>query len=150
MFQQIKIIIISAILICSNFCLTPQAYALNFQASSLRGLAIMRAMAKESIDYREAMSNKKPTVLEFYADWCTTCQGMSSVMHSLDREYAEKINLVMLNIDDPQWQEVIKNYQVTGVPQFTFLDRDRQVIDTLVGKVPKQIMAQIFEQITPY
>ena len=148
MFKQIKVIIILAILISINLCLIPQSYALNFQSSSLRGLAIMRAMARESIDYQEAISNKKPTVLEFYADWCTTCQGMSPVMNSLEREYAEKINLVMLNIDDPQWQEIIKKYHVTGVPQFTFLDRDRQTIDTLIGKVPKQIMVQIFEQIS--
>ena len=149
MLKKIQIItILAAILISFDFCLIPQAYALSFQSSSLRGLAIMRGMAKEAIDYQEAINNRKPTVLEFYADWCTTCQGMSPIMNSLEQEYADKINLVMLNIDDPRWQELIKQYQVTGVPQFTFLDSDLHTVDTLVGKVPKQVMAQFFEQIS--
>lgn len=148
MLNKIKSMIIAAILIGLNLVWIPQASALSFQPSSLRGLAIMRGMAKESINYQEAINNQKPTVLEFYADWCNTCQGMSSIMNSLEQEYADKINLVMLNIDDPQWQKVIKQYQVTGVPQFTFLDANKQTIDTLIGRVPKQIMAQLFEQIS--
>ena len=148
MLTKLKIIIISVILIGFNFCWIPQAHALQFQTSSLQGLAIMRAMAKDSIAYEEAIQNKKPTILEFYADWCTTCQGMSPIMNSLKQEYREKINVVMLNIDDPQWQDIVTKYQVTGVPQFTFLDRDRHTVDTLVGRVPRQIMANFFKQIS--
>ncbi len=126
----------------------PQVSALNFQPSSLTGLATMRKMAKESMAYQDAINDRKPTLLEFYADWCTTCQEMAPIINSLESEYAEKINLVMLNIDDPQWQEIIEKYRVTGVPQFTFLDANQQIIDSLIGRVPKQIMAQIFEQIS--
>ena len=126
----------------------PQTSALNFQSSSLTGLATMRKMAKESIAYQDAIDNNKSTLLEFYADWCTTCQGMSPIINSLETEYSDRINLVMLNIDDPQWQKLIEEYQVVGVPQFTFLDRNQQAIDTLVGRVPKQIMAQIFERVS--
>ena len=54
----------------------------------------------------------------------------------------------MLNIDAPQWQKLIEEYQVVGVPQFTFLDRNQQAIDTLVGRVPKKVMAQIFERVS--
>lgn len=148
MFKKIKIIITTIILISLNFLWIPQASALNFQSSSLKGLATMRKMAKESIAYPEAINNQKPILLEFYADWCTTCQGMSPIINSLEQQYADRINLVMLNIDDPRWQEIIEKYQVTGVPQFTFLDANQQIIDSLIGRVPKQIMAQIFEQIS--
>ena len=143
-----RILLFLSLLISLNFFLLSDTYALGFQASSLRGLAVMREMAQESMDYQEALSNRKPTLLEFYADWCTTCQGMAPIINNLEQEYKDEINLVMLNIDDPQWQEIIKEYKVTGVPQFTFLDPDRQRIDTLIGKVPKQVMTQVFQQMT--
>ncbi len=143
-----RILLFFFILISFNFFLMPHAHALSFQASSLRGLATMREMAQASMGYQEALSSRKPTLLEFYADWCTTCQGMAPIINNLEQEYKDEINLVMLNIDDPQWQEIIKEYKVTGVPQFTFLDPDRQMIDTLIGKVPKQVMTKIFQQMT--
>lgn len=148
MFKKITLLIFTILVISLNIVWTPQVFALNFQPSSLTGLATMRKMAKESIAYQEAIDNNKSTLLEFYADWCTTCQGMSPIIHSLETEYSDRINLVMLNIDDPQWQKLIEEYQVVGVPQFTFLDRNQQIIDTLVGRVPKQIMAQIFERVS--
>ena len=88
----------------------------------------MRKMAKESMAYQDAINDRKPTLLEFYAYWCTTCQEMAPIINSLESEYAEKINLVMLNIDDPQWQEIIEKYRVTGVPQFTFLDAKKVIV----------------------
>ncbi|MBE9128655.1 MULTISPECIES: thioredoxin domain-containing protein [unclassified Coleofasciculus] len=112
--------------------------------SSLMGLATLRAMAKESVSYESAMTNSKPTLLEFYADWCTTCQGMAPIVRNLEQEYRDDINVVMLNIDDPKWAKIIATYHVTGVPQFMFLDAHHTVTKTWVGKVPEPVMTHFF------
>lgn len=108
--------------------------------NSLTGLATLRSLAKEATPYSEAIANGKPTLLEFYADWCTICQGMAPIVEKLHQQQGEKVNLVMLNIDDPQWQPQIEKYRVTGIPQFTFLDDQQQIIKTFVGKIPETVL----------
>ncbi|MBP0018123.1 MAG: thioredoxin fold domain-containing protein [Cyanobacteria bacterium SBLK] len=144
-YQCFKIAI--ALLLCfflNGFAFIPKARAGLFSSSSLAGLVTMKKMAEQSVPYSVAIADDRPTVLEFYANWCTTCQGMAPTMEKLEADYGETIDLVMLDIDDPQWVKIIQEYRVTGVPQFTFLDRDRHIQKTLVGKVPRSVMAQYF------
>ncbi|NEO84274.1 MAG: thioredoxin fold domain-containing protein [Spirulina sp. SIO3F2] len=117
------------------------------QASSLAGLATLRSLAREAIPYTEALANGKPTVIEFYADWCTTCQGLAKTMQAIEQDYGDRVNFVMLNIDEPQWAPQIAANQVTGVPQLTFLDRQHQVQRQVVGAVPQAILAQMMVQL---
>ncbi|MGC1307061.1 MAG: thioredoxin domain-containing protein [Phormidesmis sp.] len=112
----------------------------------LRGLITLKAMAAESVPYEVAIANQKPTFIEFYADWCTTCQSMSTTVEKLQQQYGSRINFVMLNIDDPRWTAQIADYRASGVPQFTLLDAEKSPIKTWVGKVPRLIFSQIFDQ----
>ncbi len=121
--------------------------ALAFGQSSLSGLITLKALAEDSIPYPTAIANGKPTLLEFYADWCTTCQGMSGTIQNLEQKYGDRVNLVMLDIDDPQWDKLVQQYRVTGIPQYTFLDESQETLDTVVGKVPQSIMERFFEQL---
>ncbi len=116
-------------------------------SSTVTGLATMRHLATESTPYSVALSNAKPTLVEFYADWCTTCQSMAPILQNLHQQYESDINLVMLNIDDPQWAKQIEQYQVQGIPHFTFLNQEQQSVKTLVGRVPETILSQILAQL---
>ena len=114
-------------------------------AISIQGLAMLQQSAADSVPYSVALANNKPTFLEFYANWCTTCQSMAPSIAQLHQTYGEMVNFVMINIDDPQWIEPIETYQVTGVPQITLLDQTHQVTWTQVGKVPATILNQVLE-----
>ncbi len=121
--------------------------ALAFGQSPLSGLITLKALAENSIPYPTAIANGKPTLIEFYADWCTTCQGMSATIQNLEEKYGDRVNLVMLDIDDPQWDRLVQQYRVTGIPQYTFLDESQETLDTVVGKIPQSIMERFFEQL---
>lgn len=112
----------------------------------LRGLITLKAMAAESVPYEVAIANQKPTFIEFYADWCTTCQSMSATVEKLQQQYGDQVNFVMLNIDDPQWTAQIADYRASGVPQFTLVDAEKSPLKTWVGKVPQPIFSEIFDQ----
>ncbi|MGB3693457.1 MAG: thioredoxin domain-containing protein [Spirulinaceae cyanobacterium] len=107
--------------------------------SSAAGLTGMEKLAQNSVPYQKALNDGKPTLLEFYADWCTTCQAMAPLISDFHHRYGEEIDFVTINIDDPQWRGLIKEYRVTGVPQFEFLDSQKEVTRTLVGRVPEMI-----------
>lgn len=105
--------------------------------SALTGLMALKAAAQEAVPYEEAMNNPQPTVIEFYADWCTTCQAMAPTLDVL-RQRNPGVNFVMLNIDDPQWRQQVQQFQVNGVPHLALLNSDRSLAGNLVGRAPLQ------------
>jgi len=113
----------------------------------LSGLMTLQSMAAEATPYEIAIASQKPTLIEFYADWCTTCQSMSGTVSALHEQYGEQVNFVMLNIDDPQWAAEVADFGASGVPQFTLLDSEHQSVKTWVGKVPKLIFTDTFAQV---
>lgn len=142
--------IIAAIAVALTICVFIFIYPTNKETniSSVSGLATLHNLTRESIPYATAINNNKPTLIEFYADWCTTCQGMAATVRELHQQYGEEVNLVMLDIDNAKWQHQIERYRVTGVPQFTFLNQQNQVTNNLVGNVPKTVLNNLFEQLS--
>lgn len=43
------------------------------------------------------MCNGKPTVIDFYADWCESCKAMAPSMRSIESQYKDKVNFVTLD-----------------------------------------------------
>lgn len=114
---------------------TPQS------AAPVAGLMALKASAQEAIPYDLAMTNGKPTLIEFYANWCTTCQAMAPTLNAVHQQFGGNLNRVMVNIDEPQWREQIQQFGVTGVPHLVLRAGDGAIAATFVGKVPKAILA---------
>lgn len=97
-------------------------------------------MAKQSIAFDTAIANEKPSLIEFYANWCTSCQALAPTLDKLHQKYKENINFVALDIDDTRWQSIASQYRVFGIPYLVFLTSDRQVKKTLVGQTPELVI----------
>ncbi|WP_035492268.1 thioredoxin family protein [Baaleninema simplex] len=106
------------------------------------GTATLATLAETSTPYEVALSNGQPTLLEFYADWCTSCQAMASDLGALKDEYRDRVNFVMLNVDNTKWLPEMAEYEVDGIPHFVFLDRDGRAIAQAIGEQPRSIVAQ--------
>lgn len=115
--------------------------------SPVSGLMTLKASAQTAMPYETAIANGKPTLIEFYADWCTTCQGMAPTLKSIHQEYGPSVNFVMLNIDDPQWREPVQQFNVTGVPHLVLREGDGAIAETFVGKVPKSILTESLQRL---
>lgn len=88
-----------------------------------------------------AIANGKPSLVEFYADWCTVCQKMAPDIAQLKQDYSDQINFVMLNVDNTKWLPEMVKYQVDGIPHFVYLDESGSTIAQAIGDQPRQIMA---------
>ena len=115
--------------------------------SPVSGLMSLRATAQIAMPYDQAVANPQPTLIEFYADWCTTCQALAPTLASLHDDYGDRINFVMLNIDDPRWSQQVKQFQVSGVPHLALVGSDTTLVDTFIGKVPKSVLSQGLSQL---
>ena len=104
----------------------------------------LTALDEKSTPLEVALSNGKPTLMEFYANWCTVCQAMAPDIAHLEQEYAD-VNFVMLNVDNTKWLPEMLKYRVDGIPHFVFLDRQGEAIASVVGSQPRTIMATNLE-----
>ncbi|MGQ9836816.1 MAG: thioredoxin family protein [Cyanobacteriota bacterium] len=100
----------------------------------------LEALAQRSVPLEEAQANGKPSLVEFYADWCTTCRSMAPVLASLKEEFAQQVNFVMLNVDNPKWLPELSRYRVNGIPHFLFLDREGELLGSAIGEQPKSVL----------
>ena len=98
-------------------------------------------LGQQSTPLEVAVTNSKPSIMEFYADWCTVCQKMAPDIAQFKQEYADKVNFVMLNVDNTKWLPEMLKYRVDGIPHFVFLDQDAETIGQAIGDQPRTIMA---------
>ncbi|MGL5080730.1 MAG: thioredoxin family protein [Microcoleaceae cyanobacterium] len=102
-------------------------------------------LAKRSTPLEVALSNHKPTLMEFYANWCTTCQAMTSDMQTIQQKYTDQLNFVMLNVDNNKWLPEILDYRVDGIPHFVFLNAQAEAVAQTIGEIPRNIMEENLE-----
>lgn len=109
------------------------------------GSSSLTAQAEASTPLDVALSNGKPTLMEFYANWCTSCQTMAPDLDALKQEYGDRVNFVMLNVDNDKWLPELMRYRVDGIPHFVFLKSEGEAIASIIGEQPRPILAANLE-----
>lgn len=98
----------------------------------------LKDLSASALPYEEALSNGKPTVVEFYADWCEVCRELAPDIYGVEQKYRDRVNFVMLNVDNTKWEQELDEFGVEGIPHFAFLDKDGNEEGNVVGRLPKQ------------
>ena len=101
---------------------------------------LLKSFGKNSMDPYVALSNEKPTFIEFYAEWCEVCKKTSSSINDLKNEFEPDVNFVFLNVDNPKWEQLIKEYKVNGIPQINLFDSNSKLDSTFVGFQEKLVI----------
>ncbi len=95
--------------------------------------------------FRKQIEEEKKTVLvEFWAPWCVYCKRLGPAFNKIAEEYADRLMIGQINIDDEQ-QLAIDN-KIEVVPTLV-LYKDGQAVDSIVAPQSK---AKIEEFIKPY
>lgn len=103
--------------------------------------ASLETLATEATPLEAALVNGKPSLLEFYASWCTSCQAMAGDMADLRATYGDQVNFVMLNVDNTKWLPEMLHYRVDGIPHFVYLDETGETAAMAIGEQPKTVIA---------
>ena len=119
--------------------------ALLFFRVGFNSRAPLDQLVKNSIEFNQASTNNKPTVLEFYADWCESCKAMAPNMLMAEKKYSDKLNIVMLNVDNTSSQDFIEKYKVNGIPQINFFDKDTNEKGKEIGYRSFEEIDKLFE-----
>ena len=95
--------------------------------------APLERLARQSLDLPVALADGRPTLVEFYADWCEACRSMAPAMEALEKERRGELDVVLLNVDNPRWQPELDRFAVNGIPQLELFNRDGDDIGRALG-----------------
>ncbi|XWS34460.1 hypothetical protein CRYUN_Cryun21dG0040400 [Craigia yunnanensis] len=109
-----------------------------FLSSRLDFGVSLKDLSAAAVPYEEALSNGKPTVVEFYADWCEVCRELAPDVYKVEQQYRDRVNFVMLNVDNTKWEQELDEFGVEGIPHFAFLDKDGDEQGNVVGRLPRK------------
>ncbi|WP_094584453.1 thioredoxin domain-containing protein [Synechococcus sp. BO 8801] len=84
--------------------------------------APLERLARQSPEFNVALADGRPTLVEFYADWCEACRSMAPAMERIERQQHGRMDVVLLNVDNPRWQPELERYDVNGIPQLELFD----------------------------
>jgi len=95
--------------------------------------APLERLARQSPEFNVALADGRPTVVEFYADWCEACRSMAPAMERIERQQRGRMDVVLLNVDNPRWQPELERYDVNGIPQLEFFDAAGAPVGRSIG-----------------
>ncbi|KAE8716644.1 HCF164 protein [Hibiscus syriacus] len=116
-----------------------------FLSSRLDFGVSLKDLSAEAVPFEEALSNGKPTVVEFYADWCEVCRELAPDIYKVEQQYRDRVNFVMLNVDNTKWEQELDEFGVEGIPHFAFLDKEGNEEGNVVGKLPRKYFLENVE-----
>ena len=93
----------------------------------------MEQLARRSLDPQTALTNGRPTLIEFYADWCQVCREMAPSMLTLEKQSRDRLDVVLVNVDNPRWQDLVDRYDVNGIPQLNLFNAEGEVKGRSIG-----------------
>src|SRR5258706_16089236 len=82
----------------------------------------------------EVLKSSQPVLIDFLATWCPPCRAIAPVVEALAGEYAGKVKVVKLNIDENP--KVPTQYDVRSIPTLLMF-KEGKVIGQIVGAVPR-------------
>ncbi len=66
--------------------------------------------------FQDIIKGEKPTLVDFYADWCAPCKAMNPILKSVKSKMGDQIKILKINIDKNQ--AVANKFNVRGIPTF--------------------------------
>ncbi len=93
---------------------------------------------------KEVLESDVPVLVDFWATWCGPCQVMGPVLDTIAGEYAGKVKVLKLNVDENQ--ATPPKYGIRGIPTLILFNKG-EVVDTIVGAQPKGNVDNILKKV---
>lgn len=115
------------------------------RANPVNPVALLARMAERSPALPDALASGRPTLVEFYAPWCTACKESAPGMMRLQAQYRERVNFVVIDGDDPRNTDLVRLFGVDGIPHLALINGEKKLAGTLVGTIPERVVETSLE-----
>jgi len=91
---------------------------------------------------QDVLQSHLPVLLDFWAEWCGPCKMIGPLLVELSEEYAKKVKIVKLNVDENNNTAI--QYAVRSIPTL-ILFKDGQVQAQHIGAAAKGQLKQFID-----
>ncbi|HIB25462.1 MAG TPA: thioredoxin TrxA [Gammaproteobacteria bacterium] len=91
---------------------------------------------------QDVLQSDIPVLLDFWAEWCGPCKMIGPLLVELSEEYAKKVKIVKLNVDENNNTAI--QYAVRSIPTL-ILFKDGQVQAQHIGAAAKGQLKQFID-----
>ncbi len=95
-------------------------------------------LTKDNFD-AEVVNSDKIVLIDFWASWCMPCKMLSPIVDEVAEENPQ-IKVCKVNVDKEG--ELAAAFHVSSIPMLVLI-KDKKVVDTSVGVVPKEKILQM-------
>jgi thioredoxin 1 len=91
----------------------------------------------------EVLKSSQPVLVDFWATWCGPCRMMSPTVDAIAAEYAGRVKVGKLNVDENQ--TVAGRFGIRSIPTL-LLFKAGQIQEQVVGTAPKDAISRLLDK----
>ena len=94
-------------------------------------------------DFNELINSDKPTLVDFYANWCGPCKMMTPIIEETKTKLGNKATVLKVNVDENPISP--SKFGVRGIPAL-FLFKNGEMVSSKIGASPKASLQSWIEE----
>jgi len=92
----------------------------------------------------EVIKAETPVLVDFWAEWCGPCRMIGPVIEEIAEEFAGKIKVGKLNVD--QNQGTAAKYRISSIPTLLFF-KGGKLVEEMVGVQSKSKLVEVINKV---
>ncbi len=106
----------------------------------ITAVSILVSMENKSAPLTSIGNNGKPTVIDFWAPWCSNCKVAAPTLQAVENQYGDSVNFIMVNADDGRNWPLIQLFGVDAIPHLALLSDEGDVETALIGPMSRNVL----------